>query len=283
MKRTICSMLALVMALSMAACGANPAASSSQEPSSQPASSAAVSSEAPSSEAAPAEQVELLVSAAASLTDCMTEIKGLYEGENVGITITCNFAASGALQQQIEQGAPADVFFSAGKKQMQALSDAELMDDSTVRDIVENKVVLITPKGGTKLTSFEELANVGQIGVGEPETVPVGQYTAEVFENLKLADVLKDKLVYAKDVREVLSWVETGNVDAGVVYETDAKISDNVEISCTAPEDSHKKVIYPVGVVKESKAADEAKAFVEYLFGDEAKTVFQKYGFSPVA
>lgn len=283
MKRTICSMLALMMALSMMACGANPAASSSQEPSSEAASSEAVSSETPSFEAAPAEQVELMVSAAASLTDCMNEIKGLYEKENDGITITYNFAASGALQQQIEQGAPADVFFSAGKKQMQALSDAGLMDDSTVKDIVENKVVLITPKGGTKLASFEELANVKQIGVGEPETVPVGQYTAEVFENLKLTDTLKDKLVYAKDVREVLSWVETGNVDAGVVYETDAKISDKVEISCTAPEDSHKKVIYPVGVVKESKAADAAKAFVEYLFGDEAKTVFEKYGFSPVA
>ncbi|WP_242968935.1 molybdate ABC transporter substrate-binding protein [Marasmitruncus massiliensis] len=282
MKRTICSMLALMMALSMAACGANPAASSSQEPSSEAVSSA-VSPEASSSEAAPAEQVELMVSAAASLTDCLNEIKGLYEKENGGITITYNFAASGALQQQIEQGAPADVFFSAGKKQMQALSDAGLMDDSTVKDIVENKVVLITPKGGTKLASFEELANVKQIGVGEPETVPVGQYTAEVFENLKLTDTIKDKLVYAKDVREVLSWVETGNVDAGVVYETDAKISDKVEISCTAPEDSHKKVIYPVGVVKESKAADAAKAFVEYLFGDEAKTVFEKYGFSPVA
>lgn len=281
MKRVLNSALAFLMALSMAACGTKPAVSASQAPSSEAAS--AVSSEASSSEAAPAEKVELMVSAAASLTDCMNEIKGLYEKENDGITITYNFAASGALQQQIEQGAPADVFFSAGKKQMQALSDAGLMDDSTIKDIVENKVVLITPKDGTKLASFEELANVKQIGVGEPETVPVGQYTAEVFENLKLTDVLKDKLVYAKDVREVLSWVETGNVDAGVVYETDAKISDKVEISCTAPEGSHKRVIYPVGVVKESKEADAAKAFVEYLFGDEAKTVFEKYGFSPVA
>lgn len=281
MKRVLNSALAFLMALSMAACGTKPAASASQAPSSEAAS--AVSSEASSSEAAPAEKVELMVSAAASLTDCMNEIKGLYEKENDGITITYNFAASGALQQQIEQGAPADVFFSAGKKQMQALSDAGLMDDSTIKDIVENKVVLITPKDGTKLASFEELANVKQIGVGEPETVPVGQYTAEVFENLKLTDVLKDKLVYAKDVREVLSWVETGNVDAGAVYETDAKISDKVEISCTAPEGSHKRVIYPVGMVKESKEADAAKAFVEYLFGDEAKTVFEKYGFSPVA
>ena len=268
MKRMICCLLAFLTAFSMAACGAKPAVSASQEP---------------SSEAASVEKAELMVSAAASLTDCMNEIKGLYEKEDEAITITCNFAASGALQQQIEQGAPADIFFSAGKKQMQALSDAGLMDDSTITDIVENKVVLITPKDGKKLASFEELANAKQIGVGEPETVPVGQYTAEVFENLKLTDTLKDKLVYAKDVREVLSWVETGNVDAGVVYETDAKISDQVEISCTAPEDSHKKVIYPVGVVKESKEADAAKAFVTYLFGNEAKAVFEKYGFSPVA
>lgn len=285
MKRIVCSIVAVVMALSMAACGAKPNAETSKTDSAESAVSEEVSEETEESESeeSSAKSVELMVSAAASLTDCMNEIKDLYESENEGVQITYNFASSGALQQQIEQGAPADVFFSAGKKQMKALSDAELMDDETVKEILENKMVLIVPKDGTKFASFEELTNASQIGVGEPETVPVGQYAAEILENLNLADTLKEKLVFAKDVREVLSWVETSNVDAGIVYETDAKISDKVEISCTAPEGSHKPVIYPVGVTKDSQQADAAKAFVDFLFGEEAKAVFEKFGFSPLA
>lgn len=226
--------------------------------------------------------VEILISAAASLTDCVGELKTIYEKDHADVTIIGNFGSSGALQQQIEQGAPADIFFSAGKKQMKVLQDGGLMNNDSVKDSIENKVVLITKKDGAKLTKFEELAGAGvkKIAVGEPQSVPVGQYTAEVFETLGLTDTLKDKFVYAKDVREVLAWVETGNVDAGVVYETDAKISDKVQISCTAPEESHEKVVYPVGVVKSSGHAAQAQAFVDFLFTPEAKEVFIKYGFT---
>ncbi|WP_312640409.1 molybdate ABC transporter substrate-binding protein [Hydrogenoanaerobacterium sp.] len=276
MKKILSVLLAGAMLLT-AGCSSAGAPSSSAPSSSEPASS--------SESSVPAEPaVELMVSAAASLTDCLEELKTLYTKDHSNITITYNFGASGSLQQQIEQGAPADIFVSAGKKQMTALQEAGLMQDDSVKDILENKVVLITPKDGTALESFEKLtdAAVTQIAVGEPESVPVGQYTQQIFESLKLTETIKSKLVYAKDVREVLSWVETGNVQAGIVYETDARISDKVSISCTAPADSHKKVIYPMGIVKETKHADEAKAFADFLFSDTAKEVFAKYGFSPL-
>ena len=195
--------------------------------------------------AAPAKKTEIMISAAASLKNCIQDLSAMYTGKNPQVTITANFGASGALQQQIEQGAPADVFFSAGIKQMNALKEKGMMIDSSVKNILENKVVLITPKNAAALDFFEDLAksSVKKIGVGEPKSVPVGQYTEQIFQNLGLTDKVASKLIFAKDVREVLSWVETGNVDAGVVYETDAKISKDVTICSTAPEGSHKKVI----------------------------------------
>lgn len=282
-KRLICGLMAGVMML-VAGCGGQKAAETPGTSGTD--TSSASSTEASEVASAPqdAEKAGLMVSAAASLTDCMEELKTLYTTEHPEITITYNFGASGSLQQQIEQGAPADIFFSAGKKQMDALKEKGLMEDASIRDILENKVVLIAPKEGSLLDSFDALTGteVEQIGVGEPESVPVGQYTAQIFENLGLAETLKPKLVLAKDVREVLSWVETGNVQAGVVYETDAKISDKVQICCAAPEGSHKPVIYPVGVVKDSKYTEQAQAFVDFLFTEQAQKIFAKYGFSPV-
>lgn len=234
--------------------------------------------------AAPAEKTELIVSAAASLTDCMAELSELYGREHADIKLTFNFGSSGALQQQIEQGAPADVFVSAGKKQMNALQEKGLLEDESIRDILQNRVVLIVPAGAEQLADFEALLDetVTQIGVGEPESVPVGQYTQEIFESLGLTDALQTKLVLAKDVREVLSWVESGNVQAGIVYETDAMVSDKVIVCCAAPEGSHKPVVYPVGVVKSSKHPEAARAFAEFLVTPQAAEVFQKYGFTPI-
>lgn len=228
--------------------------------------------------------VELLISAAASLTDCMDELKAAYMQEHPQVTIKANYGSSGALQQQIEQGAPVDIFFSAGQAQMTALEDKGFMSTGTVRDLLENKLVLIIPVGGVNLASFQDLAaaEIVRIAVGDPKSVPAGQYAEEAFRTLGLSDAIKGKLIYAKDVREVLTWVETGNVQAGLVYETDAKISKKVVISAVAPVGSHKRVIYPVGVLKESKYQDEAKACVDYFFTDEAKAVFAKYGFSVI-
>lgn len=282
MKKLLALALALSLSLLTVGCG-GAASSAAPSASSLPENGESSPVASISQEAAPAVSGELIVSAAASLTDCLTEMTTLFNAKYPDVKVTYNFGASGTLQQQIEQGAPADVFFSAGAKQMTALTDAGLMDTATVRDIVENKVVLVTPKDGTPLESFEKLAELdGKIAVGEPGSVPVGQYTQEVFKTLGLTDKVAAKLVYAKDVREVLSWVETGNAAAGIVYETDAKISDKVTICATAPADSHKPVVYPVGVIKDSKAPDAAKSYVDFLFTDEAKAVFTSYGFSPV-
>jgi len=236
-------------------------------------------------QASSAKKTEIMISAAASLKNCIQDLSAMYTEKNPQVTVTANFGASGALQQQIEQGAPADVFFSAGIKQMNALKEKGMMIDSSVKNILENKVVLITPKNAATLDFFEDLAksSVKKIGVGEPKSVPVGQYTEQIFQNLGLTDKVASKLIFAKDVREVLSWVETGNVDAGVVYETDAKISQDVTICSTAPEGSHKKVIYPIGVVKTSKHAAEAQKFVDFLFSDAAKEVFARYGFTVIS
>lgn len=276
MSRILSVILATVMVAVLGACGAK----SAQTPA--PASQAASASEAPAAKSA---QIELMVSAAASLTDCMNELKTVYEADIANVKITFNFGASGALQQQIEQGAPADIFFSAGKKQMQTLVDGGLMDNATVQDVLENKVVLVTPKDGATIASFPDLAGnaVEKVGVGEPQSVPVGQYTAEIFESLGLTAALAPKLVLAKDVREVLIWVETGNVQAGIVYATDAQISDKVTVSCTAPEGSHNPVIYPIGVTKDSKVSEEAKRFLDFLTkSDLSGAIFSKYGFATV-
>ena len=157
--------------------------------------------------AAPAEKTEILISAAASLTNCIQDISAMYTEKNPQVTITANFGSSGALQQQIEQGAPADIFFSAALKQMNELKEKGMMLDSSVKNILENKVVLITPKNATALDFFEDLAksSVKKIGVGEPKSVPVGRYTEQVFKNLGLTDKVAPKLILAKDVREATS------------------------------------------------------------------------------
>lgn len=229
-------------------------------------------------------ETTLTVSAAASLTDCMEEIKAAFIEANPSIDVNFNFGASGALQQQIEQGAPADVFVSAGLKQMNALEEADLMKTESVKNLLENKVVLITPKEGSGTLNFKDLASdtVTKIAVGEPESVPVGQYSAQIFDHLGLTEAVASKLVYAKDVREVLSWVETGNVEAGVVYETDAKISEGVTICAKADETMHNPIIYPVGVVKSSTNPEAARAFVDFLFTKEVKMILESYGFSPL-
>ena len=183
-------------------------------------------------------QQEVYIVAAASMTDAIKEIGANYEKEHPNVKLTYNFGSSGALQTQIEQGAPADVFISAAQKQMNALDEKGLIDKSTRKDLLENKVVLIVPKDSElSLNNFADVATdkVNKIALGEPKAVPVGQYSEEIFSNLKILDAMKQKAVYASDVRQVLGWVETGEVDCGIVYATDAAISDKVKVLMEAP------------------------------------------------
>lgn len=227
-------------------------------------------------------KTELTILAAASLTDVCSELETMYEQMHPGTELTFSFAGSGALQTQIEEGAPADIFFSASIKQMKALDDEGLMDSSSITELLENRIVLVVPKGSNAdITSFEDAATdkVGIIGLGDPGSVPAGQYAEEVFTSLGILNDVKAKANYGSDVRTVLTWVESGEVDCGVVYQTDAFSSDKVSTVAVAPEGSCNRVIYPIGIVKASKNAEEAKELLEFFKSDKAMKVFEKYGF----
>ena len=233
--------------------------------------------------AAPAkEKVEIFVSAAASLTDVMKEIAQMYEKENPNVKLTFSFGASGALQTAIEQGAPSDIFLSAAQKQMDALDKGGLLADGTKKDLLINKVVLITPKDSKAgIADFKDVMSekVKRIALGEPKGVPVGQYSEEIFTSLNSLDQVKAKAAYGSDVRQVLTWVESGEVDCGIVYATDAATSKKITVVAEAPAGSHKPVIYPAAALKASKNSEQAKAFLEYLSKPEVGKVFEKYGF----
>ena len=226
------------------------------------------------------EPVELHIAAAASLTDVMTELADIYAKDNPNVKLTFNFGSSGALQQAIENGGGADLFYSAGKKQMNALADKGLVQAQ--KDLLINDIVLIVPaKDGLPLESFTDLtkAEVKKIAIGG-EGVPVGQYTEEILTNLKLKDEVQAKLILGTDVRQVLAWVSAGEADAGVVYATDAAITGDVKVVTKAPQDSHKPIIYPAAVLKESKNQAAAQAFLDFTSSDTAKAIFTKYGFT---
>lgn len=236
----------------------------------------------PGKPAANSEPVELHIAAAASLTDVMKELAADYEKDNPNVKLVFNFGSSGALQQAIENGGQTDIFFSAAQKQMDALEKAGSLADSTRTDLLVNEVVLIEPKeGGKNLTSFNDLTrdDVQHVALGEPKGVPVGQYTEEILTKLGILDAVKAKAVYGSDVRQVLSWVESGDADCGVVYATDAAVSDKVKVDCKAPADSHKPVIYPAAIIKDTKNMDEARKFMQFVTDDKVKPVFEKYGF----
>jgi molybdate transport system substrate-binding protein len=231
------------------------------------------------------QKVELNVSAAASMTDVIKPINDLYMSKNADVVITTNLGSSGNLQTQIENGAPTDIFISAASKQMNALQDKQLIIDSTRKDILNNKVVLIVPPDSTlNITSFEELTgdDVTKIAMGDPAFVPAGQYGQKVLDQLGLADALKDKLVLGSDVRQVLTYVESSNVDAGIVYLTDALTSPSVKVVADAPDNINASIVYPVAVIKSSKNVAAAEEYIDFLSTSQAKEIFEKFGFSVV-
>jgi len=230
-----------------------------------------------------ASKADLTVSAAISLKDALDEAKQTYIAANPTVAIAVNYGASGTLQLQIEQGAPVDVFLSAAPKQMDALETKGLLLEGTRKNLLRNEVVLIVPKDSTLgISSFQDLtrADVKQIALGEPVTVPAGQYAKEVLTSLGIYDAVNAKAILGKDVRQVLTYVETGNVDAGIVYATDAMSSAKVKVVATAPAKSHAPVIYPAAVIKASKDPTAARAFLDFLASPQGLAIFQKYGFA---
>lgn len=225
--------------------------------------------------------VNLLVSAAASTKDVLEEIQPLYQQTQPNVNIRYNFGSSGALQQQIEQGAPADIFISAARRQVDALEQKGMLVPGTRSNLANNRLVLIVPNNSTGINSFFNLrdARIRKIAVGEPRSVPAGQYADQVFKKLGIFDQIKSKLVLANNVRQVLAAVESGNADAGLVYATDAKISNKVKVVVAADEKFHSPIVYPMAVIKSSKNIPAAKQFLEFLSSNQAKAVLKKYGF----
>ena len=224
------------------------------------------------------------VFAAVGLQDVLEELKTVYIKEHPTVAIQYNFGSAGSLQQQIEQGAAADIFIPASPKHMEKLISEDLVLTDTKVNLLKNKVVLIVPSDNNAITSFEDLTkkSVTKIGIGDPTSVPVGVYAMEVLNYYNLFEKIESKLVNGKDVREVLSWVETKNAEAGVVYETEANIAEGVKVVATAPEDSHKPVTFPAAVLKDAQNQQGAKDFLNYLKGDEAKAKFEKFGFTKI-
>ena len=224
---------------------------------------------------------EITVSAAISLKNAFEEIGKLYEVKQPGTKVLFNFGASVDLARQIAGGAPVDVFASAAQKDMDDMAaKGYILPDSRV-DFVKNTLVLIAPNPGA-LKSFPDLASdrVKRIAAGNPKTVPAGRYAAEVFDYYKIAGSIKDKLIYAENVRQVLDYVARGEVDAGVVYSTDAAVrSAEIHIVAEAPEASHKPVVYPIAVVKGTKNEAAAKAFIDMVRSKEGSAILKKYGF----
>ena len=235
----------------------------------------------PAQQATPAEPVELNISAAASLKDALLELQPAIE-EKHNVTLVLNFASSGALQKQIEEGAPCDVFISAAKKQMDALEEKDIILKDSRKNLLSNDLVLIASdqaKDIIKDINDITKSEITKISIGAPESVPAGNYAKESLENLNLWKDVEPKLVYGKDVRQVLTYVETGEVEAGAVYSSDAALLKKGAIVAVFPEDTHKPIVYPAALLKESKNQDKAAEFLSYLSSDEATQVLVKYGF----
>ncbi|RUT46412.1 molybdate ABC transporter substrate-binding protein [Paenibacillus anaericanus] len=233
----------------------------------------------------PTEQntITLTVSAAASLKDSLEELTPIFEDLNPSIKLVYNFGASGSLQKQIEQGAPVDLFLSAGKKQMDALIDKKLVLADQSISLLLNSLVLIVKSDAEGIPDqLENLKDVAihNIAVGEPEVVPAGTYARETLESEGLWEELQPKMVFTKDVSQVLTYVESGNADAGFVYLTDALLSDKVKMAFQIDASKHKSILYPAGIIAETKHNGEAEQLLQFLQSKEAQDVFVKYGFT---
>lgn len=282
MKKQICLVMAAMMAAGMLA-GCDRSAKETTAATTA-AETTAEETTAKETTAASGEETEILVAAAASLKNAYEDkLIPMFEEANPGVTVKGTYDSSGKLQTQIEEGLDADVFMSAATKQMKALDEEGMIASDTITDLLENKIVLIVPTGNEKkLEKFEDIEKADSIALGDPASVPAGQYSEEALTNLGIWDKIQDKVSFGTNVTEVLNQVAAASADAGIVYATDAaSMADKVEVVAEAPEGSlSKKVIYPVAVVKGTAHEEVAKEFVAFLQTDKAITVFEDYGFS---
>lgn len=231
-----------------------------------------------------AAQPQILVAAAASLKEAFDQIGSMYK-QKTGVKVTFTFGASGELEKQIEAGAPVDVFASAGEKEMQMLQAKNLVEPQTAANFASNSLVLVVPAGAKLgIHQFSDLRRpaVKMIAIGNPKTVPAGQYAEQFLRNAGLWQAIEPRLIFAGDVRQVLDYVDHGDVDAGIVYATDAPIAHGkVSIAARAPKGTYGPILYPIAVVKGSRNGRAADGFVQFVLSDAGLSVLKKYGFLP--
>ena len=227
------------------------------------------------------QRISLTISAAASLQHALGEVETAYFAGHPKVDFRNNFGSSGTLAREIEEGAPVDVFLSAAAKPMDDLASEGLITPGTRQNILHNSLVLIAPLD-SKLQGPEGLVDrsIRIIAVGDPASVPAGQYAQQTLNALHLNDQVKGKLVLGKDVRQVLTFVETGNADAGFVYATDAQVSGRVRVVAIVPESAHEPIVYPAAVVKTSANQQAARTFVEFLGSPKARAIFTRNGYT---
>ena len=224
---------------------------------------------------------ELIVSAAASLTNAMKEVSAQFEKTHPGDKILCNFAASGSLLQQMAKGAPVDVFAAADQKTMNQAQEKKLIVPDTRKNFVSNRLVLIVPMDSKlTLSGLKDLTRpeVKRIGVGNPATVPAGRYAKQALEKAGLWDQLSPRFILAESVRQVLDYVRRGEVDAGLVYSTDAAIAKGkVKVVQTVTE--HAPILYPIAVTVSTDKKTLAQSFVDFVLSPPAQEIFHRFGF----
>jgi molybdate transport system substrate-binding protein len=228
-------------------------------------------------------RVTLTVAAAASLHEVVVELDSLYRAEHPDVAVRATFGASGALRQQIERGAPVDVFISASDRHVDALQRAGRVDARSRRAFAGNALVLVVPAaGGASVRGFRDLASpaVRRVAVGAAASVPAGEYAEQVLRSLGIAEAVAGKAVYAQNVRQVLAYVERGEVDAGIVYRTDAQASSRVRIAAAAPPATHSPITYPLVLVSRRPHPEEARAYAAFLLGPRGREVLARRGFT---
>ncbi|MBD5641734.1 MAG: molybdate ABC transporter substrate-binding protein [Desulfovibrio sp.] len=222
---------------------------------------------------------ELTVSAAASLANAFDEMKQAFEKRYPGITVNTNYAASNPLLRQIAAGAPVDVFASADEATMDKAENEKVVDPATRRQFAMNDLVLIVPRGSAPVKGLQDLVNLGHIAIGNPASVPAGRYARDSLVNAGLWDKLEHKLILGSSVRQTLDYVARGEVDAGIVYGTDARqLKDKVEVVQVM--DGHEPVTYPVAVCLTGANQDAAHDFIKFVLSPEGQEILAKYGFA---
>lgn len=282
MKRKIVSLLLVSAMTAVLAAGCGSSKENADASDSSQSETEADTQEEGQEESGEDEKTEILVAASASLEYAYEdELIPMFEEQNPDITVSGTYDSSGKLQTQIEEGMEADVFMSAATKQMDALTEEGMIEEDSVTDLLENKIVLITSADSQlELSSFEDITKADTIVIGDPASVPVGQYSEEALTNLGLWDQVLAKASLGTNVTEVLNWVAEGSAQAGIVYATDAATTDKVKVVAEAPEDSlAEPAIYPVGIVSASENKEAAEKFVKFLKSDEAIQIFEDYGF----